>query len=516
VPLREASGTAERPAPRPSAPPITVPGWNCWRAERAERVAFLIDGAAYFNAATEAMRRARRSIWMVGWDVDGRTRLPWRRRARRRLPLHRVFDALVVRRRSLRIRILAWRRSLLFAFDREWFADRKWARWIRRRRRRAARVRFHSDGIHPMGGSRHQKYIVVDDVVAFSGGLDLTKQRWDTPNHRLADPRRRDFRGRPYPPFHDVQVVLQGMPATLLGAMFRNRWRYVTGETLPDEAAGARPPWPPHVEPWMEDARVAISRYAPGDHDTPPTRETERLYADAIAAAQRHVYIENQYLTHPGIAARLAARLREVHGPEVVIVVPRTYQGRVEGIVMGRHRARLVRLLRAADAYGRLAVCYPRLRGEGGGRPLKVHSKLMIVDDRFALIGSSNISNRSFSIDTECDVAIEADTPGTRAAIRRLRETLLAEHLAASPAEIAVVYARAPSLLAVMARLGHGERTLAAIADDAAGRLSILTRVLGRVVDPDRPPSWPRLGTRRSGILLLAAAAALAALRWHG
>ena len=84
--------------------------------------------------------------------------------------------------------------------------------------------------------SHHQKIVVVDDAIAFTGGLDLTIRRWDTPAHRADDPGRVDPAGRPYPPAHDVQVMVDGDAAAALGELARARWRAATGR-----AAGGRP-----------------------------------------------------------------------------------------------------------------------------------------------------------------------------------------------------------------------------------------------------------------------------------
>ena len=67
-------------------------------------------------------------------------------------------------------------------------------------------------------------------------------------------------------------------------------------------------------------------------------------------------------------------------------------------------RTRLVRALREADTHGRFHAYYPHVGGPGEGTCLDLHSKVMIVDDEWLRIGSSNISNRSMGVDTECDV----------------------------------------------------------------------------------------------------------------
>ena len=56
-------------------PAILLPGRNVWRIEKAARAAVLVDGAAFFGAVRHAFLNARRSIFIVGWDIDSRTRL---------------------------------------------------------------------------------------------------------------------------------------------------------------------------------------------------------------------------------------------------------------------------------------------------------------------------------------------------------------------------------------------------------------------------------------------------------
>jgi phospholipase D1/2 len=185
-------------------------------------------------------------------------------------------------------------------------------------------------------------------------------------------------------------------------------------------------------------------------------REVEALYVDAIAAARRWIYAENQYLTSARIAEALAARLREPHGPEVVVVGPRTCSGWLEEKTMGRIRAGVVRGLREADRHGRLRIFCPVIPQLGSTR-VNVHSKVMVVDDRSARVGSANLSNRSMGFDTECDLLVEDDgRPETRAAIAGLANRLLAEHLDATPEKVAAALAETGSLIRTIEALGGG------------------------------------------------------------
>ena len=94
------------------------------------------------------------------------------------------------RRPELLIHVLVWDYSILYASERELFPTAS-VRWGTPRQ-----IRFCLDDDLPFGASQHQKIVVVDDAVAFSGGLDLTTRRWDTRAHRLDDPAPRRSRRR--------------------------------------------------------------------------------------------------------------------------------------------------------------------------------------------------------------------------------------------------------------------------------------------------------------------------------
>lgn len=225
--------------------------------------------------------RARHSIFVLGWDLDSRTELA-PEGAEDALPtaLGEFLNALVKRRRELHVYLLNWDFVMLYAADRETMPRYKLA-WRTHRR-----VHFELDGAHPIGGSHHQKVVVIDDAMAFVGGIDLTHCRWDTPTHCADDPRRAHPDGGTCPPFHDLQMAVDGDAAAALGELARERWRRATGKRpdIPAETTSDRP-WPPALEPDLTDVTVAISRTEPRYDDHPEVQEIKQLYLDAIAAA---------------------------------------------------------------------------------------------------------------------------------------------------------------------------------------------------------------------------------------
>src|SRR5690606_28770237 len=124
---------------------------------------------------------------------------------------------------------------------------------------------------------------------------------------------------------------------------------------------------------------------------------------------RRHIYIESQYFAFFGLAHIIEQHLQSPDGPEIVTIVTRASHGLVEKIMMGYNRDRLIRRLKRADRYNRLRVMYPVVPdGEDGEQDVLIHSKLLIIDDRFLRLGSSNLNNRSEGLDTEADIAVEA------------------------------------------------------------------------------------------------------------
>jgi phosphatidylserine/phosphatidylglycerophosphate/cardiolipin synthase-like enzyme/uncharacterized membrane protein YdjX (TVP38/TMEM64 family) len=460
------------------------PGENCYAATHAARAAFLVDAENYYRAFRTAAELARDSIVIVGWDFDSRTRLTCDESSGVPAHLGDFLNFLTKRRRSLHVYVLNWDYPMVFGGDRE-MRPLYGLGWSPRRR-----VHLHYDNTHPVGGSHHQKIVVIDDAVAFSGGLDLASRRWDTCAHQAADARR-TLDGEPYPPFHDTMALVDGDAAQVLAQIARTRWTLATGEVIP-MVSRRSDPWPSSIEPDVTDVDVAVSRTVPGTDATREVREVEALYLDTIARAERYIYIENQYFTSDRIGAALAARLKESDPPEIVLVTRLLSHGWLEEHTMHVLRTRLVKQLRAADAHGRFEVYFPFIPGLDDGTCVDCHSKVMIIDDEWLRIGSANLSNRSMGFDTECDLTFEAR--GRRRvsdAVRGFRDRLLAEHLDSSIDRVSETVERTRSLHAALRELRSDERSLRVLEDVPDWSDAVIN--LASVADPERPVSLDRL-----------------------
>lgn len=470
---------------RPVSAGFLQPGSNCWRVTEAARAALLVDAAAYFSALRSAILRAGKSILILGWDIDSRVRL-------RPLgadddpsapqPLGDLLAYAVERRPELEVRILLWDYSLLYTAKRQVMPTLSLG-WAMPRR-----IEIRLDDALPLGASHHQKMVVVDDLVAFCGGLDVTSRRWDTPEHRPQNPDRIDPRGLPYPPFHDTQMVVDGEAAAALGQLARRRWQHATGVRLSAPATGndAHDPWPAGVVPDFSGTQVGVARTVPLFDMGREVREVEALYLRSIALAQRHIYVENQYLTADRIAKALCDRMSENPGLEVLIVAPKEPHGWLEAKSMGAGRVRFRRCLERSGVQDRVRLLHPFVADGETTTPVMVHSKLMIVDDALLRVGSANLNNRSMGLDTECDLAIEAHDERQRRAISGLRDRLLGEHLGVDPATVAAIRERRGSLLAVLDELVGAHRGLRPI-EDLDGYDDEIAEALRPIADPERP-----------------------------
>ena len=473
---------------------ILIPDQNVWRITKADRFAVLIDGAALFGAVREAAIKAQRSIVIMGWDIDSRTHLVGETgEAQDDYPVELApfLSALVEERPQLRVHLLLWDYSVLYATERELFPTLA-LQW-----KTPPRVTFSLDDQVPPGASQHQKIIVIDDCLAFSGGLDLTIRRWDTPKHDVHNKWRVDPGGQPYRPFHDVQAMVDGEAAGALADIVKGRWRRVTSQDLPSDKSGADP-WPDSVKPDFTDVDVGIARTQPAMEGSVEVRQVERLFLDSIDSAEKSIYIENQYFTSSLLADRIARRMREKSDLQVLLIGPQNYESWIEARTMRNGRIRFIRTFQDVGVADRVRLLYPRVEEGAAATDTMMHSKVMIVDDRFLRVGSANLNNRSMGNDTECDLVIEAATEEERAQIAAVRDRLLADHCGVPAADVARCFASGTTLLEAATSLSGAGHSLRSV-DDGEPDPQEFARYIESIADPERPIAHEALSSQFTG-----------------
>jgi phospholipase D1/2 len=336
---------------------VLDPGRNCWRIERAGRAALVVDACDYFHHSREAMMRAEEQILLIGWDFDTRISLDDQSGDEAPARLGSFISWLAGHRPQVKVHILHWDLGAAKLLGRGTTVLRllNWAR--------SSQIEFKLDGAHPAGASHHQKIVVIDDRLAFCGGIDMTATRWDTREHRDDDDRRkRPTTKRQYGPWHDAAMAVDGAAAKALGELARERWKTAGGEPLAAPKADSEP-WPEELEPQFRDVEVTIARTRAEYGRVPEIREIEALYREMIARTRRFAYFENQFFASRVVAEAICERLHEPDGPEFVIINPKSAEGWLEEEVMGPARAMLLRELWKADRHGRLRVYTPVTAG---------------------------------------------------------------------------------------------------------------------------------------------------------
>ncbi len=393
-------------------------------------------------------------------------------------------------------------------------------------------------------GSHHQKLVVVrsdDGDVAFAGGIDLCHSRRDDADH-AGDPQglRMSAEYGATPPWHDVQLEVQGPAVGDLEAVFRERWddpspldnrarmaverRLLKGmdtdaSELPEQGADPAPGGTCTVQV----LRTYPSRFGRSQYPFAPRgeRSVAAAYRKVLQRARRFVYLEDQYLWSAEVADLFAEALTRRPELHLVGVVPRFPDqggriGRPPSLV-GRQDALDVVLRAGGD---RVSVFDLE---NHAGTPVYVHAKVCVVDDVWASVGSDNLNMRSWTHDSELSCAVldderdprEPRDPGglgddARRFARELRLQLWREHLdledgddddlVDAVAGLERLRATAEALDAWHDGGWQGPRPPGRVRTHRADRLPGFTRAWARplyhlVIDPD---GRPRSGLKRT------------------
>jgi phosphatidylserine/phosphatidylglycerophosphate/cardiolipin synthase-like enzyme len=367
-------------------------------------IELLVDGAAALPRLAEELRKARSHVHLAGWYVSPYFRLEHRGR---RAELKALLAELAER---IDVRVLLWAGSPLPLFR----PDRKDVDGVRHALELGTRVRVMTDPKERPMHCHHEKIVVVDDRIAFVGGIDLTTlagDRYDVPGHPA--------RGRLG--WHDAAVAVRGPIVADVAEHFRLRWQDVTRETLPAPRRRRR----------AGTTELQFVRTVPEHvYDALPDGDFRILeaYTRALQSAQRLVYLENQFFWSSEIAEILQRKLERPPSDDfrVLLLLPSDPNNGGDDT-----RGQLADMIDCDRSAGRVLACALQALGDEGPHAVYVHAKIGIVDDRWLTIGSANLNEHSLFNDSEVNlVTCDAELARTS----RLR--LWSEHLGRPVAEL--------------------------------------------------------------------------------
>ncbi|MEW6055081.1 MAG: phospholipase D-like domain-containing protein [Bdellovibrionota bacterium] len=403
------------------------PGPLHWKEELSQRAYYrqttsevwepIWEAGPYYERLQECLGKAYSYAIFVGWQLDSRIELSTSR--------HESFREFLVRlcaeKPDFHIYFLVWDYAYFYVFEREILQSWVWEGLHER-------LHFVFDNRHPLGGSHHEKFVIIDGETAFVGGVDICDDRWDSPQHFYSDSRRSlDHEKEEHRPYHDMTVEVRGEVAVDLVEYIGARWRAISSIPFPERPRMAR----------LEGAgkyRLLISRTRASVDLRRPllVRESEFLIHDLIRSVRHQLVIENQYYWSPQINDELSTlmRARAGTGLKILLVVPAPLNGSTAFRMMGvLQTALLERLEKVAKETRTLFVAgcpYALAPDLSDEKSIYVHSKVAIVDDRYMAIGSANLNNRAFRLDTELNLTLVGETEETRLRIARLAKRIVA------------------------------------------------------------------------------------------
>jgi phosphatidylserine/phosphatidylglycerophosphate/cardiolipin synthase-like enzyme len=374
-------------------------GWagGSYPPRPGNRVEVLIDGAEALPALAAEMRQAQSHIHLTGWYFTPSFDLE---RDGGSVALHHLLAELAER---VEVRLLAWAGAPLPLFR----PSRGDVRKMRDQLTDKSKVQVALDARERPLHCHHEKTVVIDDRVAFVGGIDLTSDdgdRFDGPGHPA--------RGKVG--WHDVAARIEGPAVADVAEHFAMRWHETTGERIaPSEAS------PPAGDVELQIVRTVPEKiYAATRHGEFGILES---YVRAFRAAKRFIYLENQFLWSPEIASILAEKIASPPTPEfrLVVLLPAKPNSGADDT-----RGVLAELLEADQDEGRVFASTVYARSGPRADPVYVHAKVGIIDDEWLTIGSANLNEHSLFNDTEMNLV----THDPRLA-RDTRLRLWSEHL---------------------------------------------------------------------------------------
>jgi len=278
-------------------------------------------------------------------------------------------------------------------------------------------------GVDVMHASYHQKFSVIDDQLAFVGGMNFQSVDWDTSRHLVFEERRVPFATSvgdreaiaakeelpELAPRKDYFVRIAGPLAQDVADVFHERWAYNRSMGVEYSENTTDFGVERHIDPIVDGVQAQITTTLPDPFWEHGIAET---WFNAVANAERFIYIEDQYFRIPLLVDAVVARMEAVPALRLVVITDPIGEWTDPGCYWTRVTDEQLRT-RFPDRYMMLpvrsfdtAVTWGFDETEGYFSDIYIHAKLMIVDDVFLSVGSCNKNNRGILYEGEMSIAV--------------------------------------------------------------------------------------------------------------
>lgn len=402
-------------------------------------VVFTVDGQETFKLMYDKIHQAKTCIYIANYDLDPALRFvrnsdqptAYLGHDHEAYPLQ---DLLVEKaREGVEVKIIVWEPRLVLKLlpgaDERGIDGRAdevaGINEIAKRYEMSDRLAVRIDSTAPtLTSAHHEKIVVVDNQVGFCGGLDLSRGKWDTSSHEYDNPLR-DVNSELW---HDVHLMVSGPVVWDLIYHFHQRWKY-------SESRDARR---------VRKLRMKSNYTNRSNHGNTPVmalrtwNELNRhggiqaWYAAMFRKAKKSIYIENQFPFQNSFATKLLEK-RLLEEPDLKVIIVGPMEPNLPGFI-----GSMIAKMSVNDLKNNLAT----LRRAGAGRvqtyslisqhnaiserrrQIYVHSKIMIVDDRWITVGSANIDKNGFKDSSELNLGITSQKLAQELRIRLWQEHL--------------------------------------------------------------------------------------------
>lgn len=337
-----------------------------------------IDLDEYLRALEKSMLAAEGEVFILGWDFDPIALIHHRRRNKR---MADFLMEMLEQNPKLKLKFLIW--SISFVTDK--LKIKQLTSMMLKKYHERIELKYYN--MQRWYTSFHIKAVVFADH-AYLGGMDLATDRYDDHDHKVDNPKRTGLFHIQHGPFHDIQISTSNQ------------------QTVDNIKKLAEAFWHKkdlQLSPSSDDYQLVYNFN--NTHLTNIKSNYLEAFQKVISEAQNYIYIENQYFCSEAITDMLVAKLQEKSGPQITIILPKKSSNWFVHLTLDKLSAKNFLTLKKADRYNRLKIYYPTSENT----PIYVHSKVLITDDKYLLVGSANTAARSFQKDAELGLLITDD-----------------------------------------------------------------------------------------------------------